>query len=92
MGKLARPFISPVVVQPREKYPLPRLPLTTCSRWETWSWGHEIMRAAPTPTNSSTLENKPCTVELTLMARAWASPALRVQKWESWSYHLYAIP
>lgn len=26
-----------------------RLPLTTCSRWETWSWGHEIMRAAPTP-------------------------------------------
>lgn len=33
----------------RERYPSTPLPLTTSSKWETWSWGHEIMRAVPTP-------------------------------------------
>lgn len=38
-----------------ERSPPPSSPLTTCSRQETWPWGHENKRASPGPHQGQTL-------------------------------------
>ena len=74
MRVLALPLISHVVEWTKERYsPLPSA-LTTCSRWETWTWGHErrcascllppsaLKIAGPAPYLGSTVELSPSEV------------------------------